>query len=159
MRALSAVLASAVAALAAERWVEFRSGPFVVLTSAGERSGREALAQLEQLHWGLAAVLSQHELKTRWPVRVVVRKEPPVTLRLTRDAFTGAVTARAPIPREWMRECARLLIEPQAGRLPPEFESGLADFYSQFEMRGSTLIAGQPLPEAERNLNLSLIHI
>jgi len=144
---------------AAERWVEFRSGPFQVFTNAGERSGREALAQLEQLHWVLAAVLSQQELKTRWPVRVVVRKEPPVALRLTRDAFTGALTARAPIPRVWMRECARLLVEPQAGRLPPEFESGLADFYSNFEMRGSTLIAGQPLPAAERNLNWARIHL
>jgi len=162
MRRIAAPLCLPLAALAAQRWVEFRSGPFVVLSSAGERGGREALAQLEQLHWGLAAVLSQQELKTRWPVRVVVRRGQdgsPVSPRLTRDAYTGAVTARAPIPREWMRECARILIEPGAGRLPAEFESGLADFYSNFEVRGSTLIAGQPLPEAARSLNWARIHL
>jgi hypothetical protein len=58
-----------------------------------------------------------------------------------------------------MRECARILIEPSAGRLPAEFAFGLADFYSDFEVRGSTLIAGQPLPEAERNLSWARIHL
>ncbi len=159
MRALGLCLCLPLLAAAAERRVEFRSGPFVVLTSAGERAGRETLGTLEQLHWGLAAVLSQQELKTRWPVRVVVRKAPPLALRLGRDAYTGALPANAPIPRDWLRECARLLIEPVAGRLPPEIESGLADFYSNFEMRGSTMLAGQPLPPAERNLNWARIHL
>jgi len=53
MRALALWLSVALSAPAAERWVEFRSGPFQVFTNAGERSGRETLAQLEQLHWGL----------------------------------------------------------------------------------------------------------
>lgn len=146
-------------AAGAERWVEFRSGPFLVVTSAGERAGREALGTLEQLHWGLAAVLSQQELKTRWPVRVIVRKGPATAPRLGRDAYTGVLPSNAPIPREWLRDCARLLIEPVAGRLPPEFEAGLADFYSIFQMRGSTLVAGQPPPPAERNLNWARIHL
>jgi len=159
MRAAGLCLCLPLLAAPAERWVEFRSGPFVVYSSAGERAGRETLGVLEQLHWGLAAVLSQQELKTRWPVRVLVRKGPVVALRLGRDAYTGALPGNAPIPREWLRECARMLMETSAGRLPAEFESGLADFYSSFEMRGSTMLAGQALPPAERNLNWARVHL
>jgi len=159
MRAIVAFLCLALAAAAQQRWVEFRSGPFQVLTSAGERGGREALAALEQLRWGLGAVLSKQELKPLWPVRVVVRKGTPLPLRLARDAYTGAVAATAPIPREWLRECARILIQPNAGRLPAEIEAGLADFYSTMETRGSMIVAGRPLPEAERNLNWARVHL
>jgi len=71
MRAMVVLICLALPAAADDRWVGFRSGPFEVLSSAGERSGREALAQLEQLRWALGALLSKPEPKSTWPVRVL----------------------------------------------------------------------------------------
>jgi len=148
---------------AQERWVEFLAGPFEVMTSAGERSGRETLAQLEQLRWALGTVLGKPELKTVWPVRVVVRKAgpgwSPVPPKLSRDAYVGGLVANAPIPRLWLRECARILIDSSAGRMPAGIEAGLADFYSTEELSGVRITDGRPLPEAERNLNWARIHL
>ena len=43
MLRLITVLLFALALQAAERWVEFRSGPFEVFSNAGERAGRDRL--------------------------------------------------------------------------------------------------------------------
>ena len=120
MRKWLALLAIATAAMAAEdRWIEIRSGPFDVLSDAGDRPAREALNQLEQVRYLVGTALGKLDLTTVWPVRVVVRKAgPPVPLTWTRDSYTGALTAGAPIPRAWLRECIRLLIESNARRMP-----------------------------------------
>ncbi len=151
----------ALPAAADDRWVGFRSGPFEVLSSAGERSGREALAQLEQLRWALGALLSKPEPKSTWPIRVLVQRRAGQdgSLILRRDAYIGALVAGAPMPREWLRECARLLIEANAGPMPPGTESGLADFYSTIELRGAVILAGAPPPAAERTLDWARIHL
>lgn len=143
--------------------MEFQAGPFQVMSSAGERSGRETLAQLEQLRWALGTVLGKPELKTVWPVRVVLRKAGqgwgPIPPKLSRDAYVGGLVANAPIPRLWLRECARIVMESSGGRMPAGIESGLADFYSTQELSGVLITAGRPLPEGERNLNWARIHL
>ena len=159
MRKWLALLVVATAAMAAEdRWIEIRSGPFDVLSDAGDRPAREALNQLEQVRYLVGTALGKLDLTTVWPVRVVVRKAgPPVPLTWTRDSYTGALTAGAPIPRAWLRECIRLLIESNARRMPAGIEAGLEEFYSTVEAVSTKVTLGQP--PAERTLAWARIHL
>jgi hypothetical protein len=144
MRFLLALLLLA-PAVADDRWIEFRSGPFQVLTSAGDRSGRDALNQLEQLRYVLGAALGKPEMKATWPMRVVVSKAGPVAPpALARDALVGSLVAGAPAPPAWMRECGRILLEANARRMPAGIESGLLDFFSTMETDGPRLRLGKP---------------
>jgi hypothetical protein len=148
------------AAAAEDRWIEIRSGPFQVLSNAGDRPGRDALNLLEQVRDSVGTALGKPDLTTLWPVRVLVLKSgQPAGLTLSRDTYTGALAASAPIPREWLRECVRILIESNARRLPAAIESGLEDFYSTAQASGTKLTLGQPPPPAERNLDWARIHL
>jgi hypothetical protein len=161
VRKVAVLFCLAVVAAAQDRWVEFRFGPFQVMTNAGERSGQQTLAQLEQLRWALGTVLGRQDLKTVWPVRVLVfkKRDKAEGLSLNRDAFIGALLANAPIPRLWLRDCAQILIEANARRMPSGIESGLIDFYSTAQVSGAKITAGRALPESERNLNWAKIHL
>ena len=143
----------------AARWTEIRSGPFDILTDAGDKPGRELLNQLEQLRWALGAVLGKDDMKTTWPVRVVLFRNAkdfapysraPLPA-LGRDSFIGALQAGAPVPRAFMRECARILLESNAARMPADIESGLLDVYSTLQANGPQITLGGPLPPAERS--------
>lgn len=135
---------------AEERWTEFRSGPFQVLTNGADRNAREVLAQLDQVGYLLGTNLARPELKTIWPIRVLVFKTPqPVQLpALARDACLGAVSGNA-VPPPFLREVVRLLIEANAGRMPASIERGVADFYSTAQVSATKITLGQP--PAERN--------
>ncbi len=123
------MLLIALAASAEDRWIQIRSGPFDVLSSAGDRPAREALNQLEQVRHIVGTVLGKPDLTTLWPIRVlVVKSGQPVPPTLSRDAYVAALSANAPIPREWLRECIRILIDSNARRMSAGIESGLADF-------------------------------
>jgi hypothetical protein len=160
-------LCLALALPAADRWVELRSGPFEVLTDAGERAGRERLAQLEQFRYAVEQVLGKTGLQPAWPIRVLVFRSaktaaaaaPASGLALGRDAFTGATAAEGPLPRTLLRACARVLIESAPGRLPQEMESGLADLFSTLEVKGSRVTLGAPLPPEERNPAWAKMHL
>src|SRR5574341_1992556 len=98
MRLAVALLFAASALSADERWIEYRSGPFEVLTNAGERAGRETLARLEQFRYALGQIAGKPDPQATWPVRVLVLKSAQqqayssaVPLGLARDAFTGSV--------------------------------------------------------------------
>jgi hypothetical protein len=148
------------ASAADERWIEIRSGPFQVLSNAGDRPARDALNTLEQVRDAIGTALSKPDLATLWPMRVLVLKSgQPVGLSLSRDAYTGALVASAPIPPEWLRECLRILIESNARRMPASIESGMEVFYSTAQASGTRLTLGQPPPPAERNLDWARIHL
>ena len=167
MRRWVVLLSLPLALLAEERWLELRQGPFEVLTNAGDRSGREVLAELDQLRWLLGAALGKPDLKTTWPLRVLVFKSPQQlapfaaasTLALARDAYVAALAAGAPYPPEFLREFVRILIESAAGRMPPGIESGLEDFYSTAQVSATKITLGQPPPAARRNLDWARIHL
>jgi hypothetical protein len=140
----------------AARWTEIRSGPFDILTDGGDKPARELLNQLEQLRWGLGAVLGKEDMKTTWPVRVVLFKDAKDFQRYSRaslpapgrDSYVGALQAGAPAPRAWLRECARILLESNAARMPAEIESGLLDVYSTLQADGPRITLGAPPPPA-----------
>lgn len=73
MKLLASALLSA--SFASGAWVELRppTGPFVVLTETPE-PGRIALNQLEQFRYALGLSIGQQELKSTWPIVIVVAK-------------------------------------------------------------------------------------
>ena len=162
MRRLPALLLVLVALSAADRWVELRSGPFEVLTDAGERPGRARLNELEQFRNAVEQVLGQTELLPVWPIRIVVvnsAKEATPGIGFARDAFAGAVAVKGPLPSSLLGDIARILIESGQGRLPVEMESGLVSLFSTLEFRGSEVILGAPPPEAQRNQDWARLHM
>ncbi len=160
MHRLVAVLSLACALSAADRWIEFRSGPFEVATNAGPRAGRDRLFQLEQFRYGVEQLLGRSDLRPVWPIRIVVsRSAPEVAPTLTRDAFAGVARPEGPLSRALLRECARILIESGPARLPDDVEQGLADLFSTVEFKGSQMILGAPPPQAERNRNWAKMHM
>jgi len=145
---------------AADDWVEFKSGPFEVWTDADRRGAREVLNHLEQVRHIVGQAVKQGEMRPVWPVRVLVTKgaqaAPPAAAR---DTYIAALDSKAPIPREWMAQLVRLLIEDDAQRMPADIEAGLVAFYSTTEVNGVVVTLGQPVPPAERDLAWAKIHL
>jgi hypothetical protein len=159
---LVALLLVALTAQAAERWVEFRSGPFEVSSNAGERAGRQRLNELEQLRYGLEQVLGRTEIRPVWPIRILVfdqAAEAAPTFGWSRDAYYGAIPAQGAPPRSFLRACALRLIESGQGRLPDPMEQALADLFSTLEVKGSEVLLGAPLPQPQRTRAWAEMHL
>jgi tetratricopeptide (TPR) repeat protein len=160
MLKLLALLLLPLAAFADDRWLDIRSGPFQVLTNAGDRPGREALNQLEQVRDTVGTALGKPDLTTLWPIRILVLKSgQPAPLTLARDTYTGALVANLPTPRELVRECVRILIDSNARRMSPGIEVGMAEFYSTAQVSGTRITLGQPPPPPERSLDWARMHL
>ncbi len=160
MARLSLLLFFVFTLAAADRWVGLRSGPFEVLSDAGDRTARERLADLEQFRGAVEQVLGKSDIRPVWPIRVLVlrstKRAPP---GLARDAYIGAVPSQGPLPPAVLRECARILIESGPRGLSPAMERGLAEVFSTLEIDGSSVTLGAPLPPAERNLDWARMHM
>jgi Flp pilus assembly protein TadD len=165
MLRLPVLLIFAVLACAQDRWVEYRFGPFQVVTNAGEREGRETLAQLTQFRHALGWLTGKTEVVSTWPIRILLfkgAKQVPASasgLSLGRDAYSGAAVARQPLPRPLLRDCARVLLESSTGRLPAEIERGIVELLSTLETDGARITIGQPPPEAERTRDWTKLHM
>ncbi|MDX2153333.1 MAG: hypothetical protein SFV54_21495 [Bryobacteraceae bacterium] len=143
-------------------WREFRSGPFDVLTDAGDREGREVLTHFEQLRHTLGTLLGNPDLKPVWPVRIVVFKNArdrakyaaagSPSLGFAREDFVGSMTYGPSVPPELNRAVVRMLIETNVpARMPGDIEGGLADLLSTLEVPRPTRIQiGAAPPAANR---------
>ncbi len=145
--------------LARERWLRLGSGPFEVVTNAGEGEARRLIQHLEQVRTALARLLGKEELVPVWPIRIVLLESPrqvaalgsAPTLALARDAYTG-VAPKGPLPAPLLQGCVRVLIEDGTRRLPRELDEGLAALFSTAELEGSSrVVVGRPPPERGRN--------
>jgi hypothetical protein len=154
-------------------WVEYRSGPFHVFSNAGDRHGREALTQLEQLRFVLGATLGgasgatlgTRELTTVWPIELVLfanqKEYAPHTLpkplieggSATLAAWSADVGKDTALPHDLLRAITLVLIEDAAdertGRLPGEIETALADLMATIQVSGTRVILGAPLAPGE----------
>jgi hypothetical protein len=152
----------AVSASAAERWVEYRIGPFHLISNAGDKAAREKLNQIEQLRYVLGSELGKvgigkNGLETVWPIDVVLfasQKEylahaPGKPFIEGGSATLSAWAADTPLPREWLRALARLLIDENAGRMPDSIETALCDLFSTIKVNNTRVSLGAPLPEGE----------
>ncbi len=167
MRRLFPLLLLAVTLRPAERWVEYRSGPFEVLTNAGERAGRETLGRLEQFRHALAQVAGKPEARTIWPIRVVVFEDSrqrtasssSAALGLARDAFTGSFVESPGLPAALMRDLSLLLLGSGSDQPPLEIEQALAEVFSTLVIEGPRITLGQPPPPAERTRRWAMAHL
>jgi hypothetical protein len=150
-------------------WVEYRSGPFHVFSDAGDRHGREALTQLEQLRFVLGATLGgasgatlgTRELTTVWPIHLVLfanqKEYAPHALpaplvdggAATLAAWSADVGKDTDLPRDLLRAITQLLIEDNSGRLPQDIETALDDLMATIQVSGATKVSLGALPSGE----------
>jgi len=163
MRRAFLILLLAEAALpGATRWAGFSSGPFEVLTDAGERAAQERLASLEQFRFAMEQLLGKSDIRPVWPVRVLVLRSPPPSpagLSLARDAYTGVVPDRGPVPPAILREIALILIQAGPRSLPAPLEMGLAEVFSTLATDGARISLGAPPPPEHRGPDWALMHM
>ena len=97
-------------ALALAGWTQFKSGPFEVVTEAGDKEARITLNYLEQLRNALGQAIGQQEMQSVWPIRVVVLKPkrqvfPELKFR-AKVGLAASSRLRRKLPRAlWMCFC------------------------------------------------------
>jgi hypothetical protein len=146
----------------ADKWIEYRIGPFHVISDAGDKAGREKLNQMEQLRYALGTELGKvgmgkDGLVTMWPIELVLfpnQREylahaPGKPFTEGGSATLSAWSADTPLPREWLRALARLLIDENSGRMPDAIETALCDLFSTIKVNNTKVSLGAPLPEGE----------
>lgn len=149
-------------ALAADKWVDYRIGPFHVFSNAGDKAAREKLNEMEQLRYALGTELGKTGmgktgLDTIFPIDLILfpnQREylahaPGKPFIEGGSATLSAWTADSPLPREWLRALARLLIDENAGRMPDAMETALCDLFSTIQVNATHVKLGAPLPAGE----------
>ncbi len=144
-----------------------RSAPFEMYTDAAGKHARETLGSFDQLRYVLGYMLGNPDLQTARPIRIVLlksakeRAEYPqaATIIDGRDRWYILLTADAPIPREVFRECARLFLENNTGRMPAAIERGIANLLSTIQVNGTHVTLGTAPEPNERNRDWARMHL
>jgi len=134
-------------------WTEYKSGPFRVVSNAGDKVARERLNSMEQTRHVLGNMLGKTDLKTVWPVVLVLfpnqneygpraLPEPFVDGGSAKLSAWSADTAQ---PLDWRRDLTRQLIEANAGRMPQTIETALEDLFATIEVNATRVSLGAPL--------------
>src|ERR1039458_8867317 len=118
----------------ADRWVRYTSGPFEVLTDAGERAGQETMVRFEEFRHSLGVIVGEEDLATPQPVRILVFKNAlgwtsPAPLTECRDRYAIVLSEKSPTPPAVYGELARLLLDSNPNPTPPPSEHGLVEFF------------------------------
>ena len=149
--------------LAQGAWIELRppGGPVIVLTDAGDKDGRIALNHVEQFRAALGGAVGQPELRSSWPIVIVVQKSPSAqVLGLGRAHLMGTWKAGSVPPPGWWRQLGAQFLESSLpGRMPPGMEEALLSFYSTLGVQRTHLTIGIPPSQPERTVEWALIHM
>lgn len=159
MKPLLAFLLAASAA--SGEWKESRSGPFIAYTDAGDDSARQALYHLEQFRFLFGEAIGFRDLKTVWPVTIVVQKagQGEAFLGFGRTGWIGWWPARSAPPPAFFRQLALIFLEDNLkGRIPGGFEPAIASLYSTLRLEKNRAIVGDPPPSSERTREWALLH-
>jgi len=148
--------------MAADRWVRYTSGPFEVLTDAGEKAGQETMVRFEEFRNALGQIVGEQDLATPQPVRILVFKNAkgwttPAPLTAGRDRYAIVLADKSPVPPAVFSELTRLLLNSNTNRMPAAFEHGLAEFFSTFEVTGIHITVGAPPPRPD--LDWARVHL
>ena len=149
-------------AAGADRWIDYRIGPFHVISDAGDKQAREKLNQIEQLRYSLGVQLGKvgmgkDGLVTMWPIDIILfanqreylAHSPGKPFIDGGSATLSAWSGDTPLPPEWLRALARLLIDDNAARMPDAIETALCDLFSTIKVNNTKISLGAPLPEGE----------
>ncbi len=147
-----------------EHWVKFASGPFELLTSSGEREGRETMLGFEEFRYALGRVLGVDELTAPQPIRILVFKNGkgwtlPAPVAEGRGCYGIALADKQAVSPQVYGALARLFVDSNTERLPPGFERGLVEFFSTFKMEGIRLSAGAAPDGAKPDLEWARVHL
>ncbi len=144
----------------AQKWVEYRVGPFHLFSDAGNKAARDRLNELEQLRHALGQVLGKDSLgvggpqegtlDTVWPVDIILFPNtkafaphaPGKPFVEGGSAMLTAWTADTPLPQDLLRAVARMLIDDNADRMPEAIETGLCDLFSTIKAKGTIVSIG-----------------
>ncbi len=147
----SALLLTAATSQAADKWTEYRSGPFRVISNAGDKPARDALATLEQLRFVLGTFLgSKNGLDTVWPIELVLfanqKEYGPYALPQTfvpgGSANLAAWAADAPLPHPFLRDVTETFLQDNAGPLPDRIETAVTDLFSTIQVNATKVNLG-----------------
>ena len=133
---------------AKDRWTELNIGPFLVATDGDSGQARDVLTQLEQMRWTLNGLLDSRDINPLWPVRVLITSDAKPTPGIV-QARDGYVIVMAPGTRPPMAALAKLFLEENTPRLPPEVERGFPKLFSTFEAKGPRVTWGAPPAEPD----------
>ena len=155
-RLLFSLLFLPVVVCAEDRWIEFDSGPYQVLTNAGDKAGRDALNYLEQLRYTLGTMLGKPDLHSIWPIRVIVLKSGKQfpNVKMGRDSYMASFLSIQP---ETAADIIRILIDANAGRMPENIERGLVSLFSTLSVQGTKVSIG--IPPATKDRDWSRVHM
>ena len=148
--------------MAADHWVRYTSGPFEVLTDAGEKAGQETMVRFEEFRHALGEIVGEPDLETPQPVRILVFRNSkgwtsPAPLTLGRDRYAIVLADKIPVPTAVFGELTRLLLDSNTNRMPAAFEHGLVEFFSTFQVTGIHITVGAP--PAQPDLDWARVHL
>jgi hypothetical protein len=142
---------------AAQDWNGYRSGPFEIISNAGDGPARDALNAVDQLHFTLGLLLGKPDLVTLWPVRIVVyrperqRPKPRDGVRLVRDRYVAGFPRGGAVTPRMLGDIVRLLLEANTARMPAEIERGFEELLSTMTVKGVRVTLGLPPPSKSRD--------
>src|SRR5579884_1616808 len=130
--------------LARDKWTELNIGPFYVDTGGDIGAARNDLTQLEQVRWVLGGLLESPDLTSIWPIRLILTQNAKTNpngfvFRLGQWVFVCPPEARLPLD-----QVARILLDDNTPRLPPNVEKGLPELFSTLEAHGARVTWGGP---------------
>jgi hypothetical protein len=153
------LLCAAVALAADDRWISLEKGSITIVTNAGEKAGRLAFNQMEQLRFTLGQTLGKPDAQSLWPIRIVLYKpgkqaivDP--TVKLARDHYVASITELGLQTRE---DLARIFLESNAGRMPAAIENGIIELFSILEVDGPKVTLGTA--PAQKDRDWSRVHM
>jgi len=128
-----------------------RSGSFEVYSLAGDREARDIMNFAEQIRYTLGWQLGNQDIRTTWPVRILlVKKKQPVApeCRLARDAFVCSVSEPTP---EFASSLTRIVLDSWSGYLPPPFYRGMLQLYATIQIDGPRITLGAVPAQKDRD--------
>jgi hypothetical protein len=148
--------------VAADHWVRYTTGPFEVLTDAGEKTGQETMVRFEEFRHALGTIVGEQDLETPQPIRILVFRNSKgwtsqSPLAMGRDRYAIVLADKAPVTPEIFAELTRLLLNTNTSRMPAAFEHGLVEFFSTFQVYGIHITVGEPPPHPD--LDWARIHL
>src|ERR1017187_8861915 len=162
MRRLSILCLFPCLLAADDPWVHYTSGPFEVLTDAGERAGQETMVRFEEFRHALGEIVGEQDLETPQPVRILVFKNSkgwtsPTPITLGRGRYAIVLADKSPVPAAVFSELTRLLLNSNTNRMPSAFEHGLVEFFSTLQVTGIHITVGAP--PAQPDLDWARVHL
>ena len=155
---LGALLAATCSRAADAQWIRLKSSNFELVTSAGEKKGREAILYFERVQNVFAQILKSGDT-TPLPVRIVAfrsKKEyEPYQLGEVSSAYYLGSSERDYIVMSGigvesyptaLHEFTHLLVRHGDIKVPVCLNEGLAEFYSTLKPQGKKVMVGELIP-------------